>query len=229
MKTLSSNLSHKPIVIAEYETIDTYAGAGDAQYLSIGRATWNNIFGSSDFSAKVFRVTDNNEWSRQSEELPLWRVLDLAILILSVITDHDCYLHPHNVSTITNQDEAELKAFIKKKGAILDSRVKELHLLTSYFCNGRKKNPDRLQEIINQLEQMQDIEGQLQELEDELNSYPKKGLSNSDVTKIRKAKRLINEIRKENNYYDEKSEWDTLFPNGLEDDDFDVNDFFDRD
>ena len=223
MKKLSSNLSHKPVVVAEYEALDTYAGAGDAQYLSIGRATWNSLFSSNDFSAKVFRLTENNSWSRQSEELPLWRVLDLAILTVSVIAERDCYLNPQNASSITDKDLAELKAFIKRKGAILESRVKELHHLTS-CCRSEKKDCDRLQEIINQLQQMHNLEGQLQDLEDELNTYPQKATSDSVATRIRKAKRLIREIRQENNYYDEESEWDTLFPNGREDDDFDVDD-----
>ena len=34
-----------------------------------------------DISAKVWRYTGEEKWSRQSEELPLHRVLDLAILI----------------------------------------------------------------------------------------------------------------------------------------------------
>ena len=45
------------------------------------------IFDSADekvYSAKVWRDT-GEKWSRQSEELPLWRVLDLAILLTATI------------------------------------------------------------------------------------------------------------------------------------------------
>lgn len=51
----------------------------DAQGLSLGLAQWNDR-GKVDVSAKVWRHT-GERWSRQSEELPLHRVLDLAILI----------------------------------------------------------------------------------------------------------------------------------------------------
>ena len=51
----------------------------DAQGLSLGLAQWNDR-GRVDISAKVWRHT-GEKWSRQSEELPLHRVLDLAILV----------------------------------------------------------------------------------------------------------------------------------------------------
>lgn len=47
--------------------------------LSLGLAQWNDR-GKVDISAKVWRHT-GDKWSRQSEELPMHRVLDLAILI----------------------------------------------------------------------------------------------------------------------------------------------------
>ena len=47
--------------------------------LSLGLAQWNDR-GKVDISAKVWRHT-GEKWSRQSEELPMHRVLDLAILI----------------------------------------------------------------------------------------------------------------------------------------------------
>ncbi|MBR5035009.1 MAG: PD-(D/E)XK nuclease family protein [Bacteroidales bacterium] len=74
------HLKHKPIVSIDYSEID--ANAGDAKFISLGRATWNP----EDVSAKVWRWSeDGKRWSRQSEELPLWRVLDLAILLISTI------------------------------------------------------------------------------------------------------------------------------------------------
>ena len=81
MSPVPTNLKHKPIlVLSNYEAIDgKYAGNSDAKGLSIGLAQWNDR-GSVDISAKVWRFT-GEKWSRQSEELPLHRVLDLAILI----------------------------------------------------------------------------------------------------------------------------------------------------
>ncbi|NMA85313.1 MAG: hypothetical protein GX962_15790 [Epulopiscium sp.] len=78
---IPTTLKHKPIIVAEdYENIDgREAYESDTKGLSIGLAQWNDR-GKVDISAKVWRHT-GGKWSRQSEELPLHRVLDLALLI----------------------------------------------------------------------------------------------------------------------------------------------------
>lgn len=77
---IPTTLKHKPVIVAEdYSRIDgRTAYETDAQGLSLGLAQWNDR-GRVDISAKVWRYT-GEKWSRQSEELPLHRVLDLAIL-----------------------------------------------------------------------------------------------------------------------------------------------------
>ena len=74
-------LKHKPVVISEnYDRIDgRFSTGSDAKGLSLGLAQWNDR-GRVDISAKVWRHT-GEKWSRQSEEMPLHRVLDLAVLI----------------------------------------------------------------------------------------------------------------------------------------------------
>ena len=74
-------LKHKPVFVVEnYKNTDgRYAYKSDAEGLSLGLAQWNDR-GQVDVSAKVWRYT-GEKWSRQSEELPLHRVLDLAILV----------------------------------------------------------------------------------------------------------------------------------------------------
>lgn len=74
-------LKHKPVIVSEnYASVDgRMAYHTDAQGLSLGLAQWNDR-GKVDISAKVWRYT-GEKWSRQSEELPLHRVLDLSILI----------------------------------------------------------------------------------------------------------------------------------------------------
>lgn len=74
-------LKHKPVfVCSDYERIDgRKAYDSDAKGLTLGLAQWNDR-GKVDISAKVWRYT-GEKWSRQSEELPLHRVIDLAILI----------------------------------------------------------------------------------------------------------------------------------------------------
>ena len=79
--TIPTTLKHKPVVVSEnYEQVDgRYAYHSEAKGLSLGLAQWNDR-GKVEISAKVWRHT-GGKWSRQSEELPLHRVLDLAILI----------------------------------------------------------------------------------------------------------------------------------------------------
>ncbi len=75
------SLKHKPVIVSEnYENIDgRKAYKSDAKGLSLGLAQWNDR-GNVDISAKVWRHT-GGKWSRQSEELPIHRVIDLAILV----------------------------------------------------------------------------------------------------------------------------------------------------
>lgn len=79
---IPTTLKHKPVIVSEnYENVDgRNAYNSDAKGLSLGLAQWNDR-GKVDISAKVWRYT-GEKWSRQSEELPLHRVLDLTILIL---------------------------------------------------------------------------------------------------------------------------------------------------
>jgi len=79
---IPTTLKHKPVITCEnYSNIDgREAYDSDTKGLSLGLAQWNDR-GRIDISAKVWRYT-GEKWSRQSEELPLHRVLDLAILII---------------------------------------------------------------------------------------------------------------------------------------------------
>ena len=92
---IPTTLKHKPVVVSEnYEQVDgRYARNTDAKGLSLGLAQWNDR-GKVDISAKVWRHT-GGKWSRQSEELPMHRVLDLAILICrSSLYFQDAYRFP---------------------------------------------------------------------------------------------------------------------------------------
>mgnify|MGYP006972341224 CR=1 FL=1 len=75
------NLKHKPVFLCpDYDEVDgREAGNSETKGLSLGLAQWNDR-GSVDISAKVWRKS-GERWSRQSEELPIHRVLDLALLI----------------------------------------------------------------------------------------------------------------------------------------------------
>lgn len=92
---IPTTLKHKPVIVSEnYGNIDgRKAYNTDAKGLSLGLAQWNDR-GRLDISAKVWRHT-GEKWSRQSEELPMHRALDLAILICrSSLYFQDAYRFP---------------------------------------------------------------------------------------------------------------------------------------
>ena len=112
-------LSHWPIRTVDYEKIDENSGYGDAKFLDIGQSTWNK----EDISAKVWRRTNKGKWSRQSEELPLSRVLDLAILVASVATGRLSTLNEHCQNK--TQDEF-LQNYLLENTEMLNPKLKEL-------------------------------------------------------------------------------------------------------
>lgn len=75
-----TTLKHKPVIVSEdYDKIDGREEGSDAKGLSVGLAQWNDR-GKVAVSAKIWRYT-GEKWSRQSEEMPLHRVIDLAIFV----------------------------------------------------------------------------------------------------------------------------------------------------
>ena len=114
-------LKHQPIIGVDYSKKD--AMAGDAKFLSIGKSTWD----SEDISAKVWRWSDDGEkWSRQSEELPLWRVLDLAKLLIAVIKGKTSSL---GEEIISDSDKEFLCSFINENMELYAPRMSELKSL----------------------------------------------------------------------------------------------------
>ena len=123
-KTIPTWLSHTPVVAIDYEKKDEESGGGDAKWLSLGRSTWNK----EDFSAKVFRwAEDGQRWSRQSEELTFWRLLDLTTLLLSRFVKEPCDTADQ---IIVNPKEAEaLDDFLKENIKGLEPRINKLRRL----------------------------------------------------------------------------------------------------
>lgn len=124
------HLSHKPhIVVNDYEPHDgMYAppSTTDARALSIGEAQYDR----KHFSAKVFREV-NGRWSRQSEELPLHRVLDLTMLILASIihtpgSGSNSILAEQNVSA---DELTELQDYYKRNSHIYNPKLDEIKRL----------------------------------------------------------------------------------------------------
>jgi hypothetical protein len=117
---LPRNNKHQPIIYAKYADIDKKAGAGDAKFLSLGKATWN----SEDCSAKVWRYSDEaQKWQRGSEELPLWRVLDLAKLVIATICGKDSGMDEEPVN---KQEIQILKDYINDNMSLYIPRIQKL-------------------------------------------------------------------------------------------------------
>jgi hypothetical protein len=78
---LPDRLKHKPVALLPYEAHDgPYVGDTDCRYLSVGWAQYDPR----TLSAKALRYT-NGRWSRQSEELPLHRAIDLTSMIVHTL------------------------------------------------------------------------------------------------------------------------------------------------
>jgi hypothetical protein len=127
---IPKHLSHKPIVAVDYNDEDSKAGAGDALFLSIGQATWNDVNSNGKelyYSAKVFRKTDpSGRWSPQSEELPFWRVIDLATLLIAVINNKESEF-PHE--TVDQGKYKELRQYIDNNNGLYQERINRLRKL----------------------------------------------------------------------------------------------------
>lgn len=123
------HLKHKPIIAVDnYSKIDgMYANKSVAKALSVGRSQWDE----KQISAKVWRHTtgdDNGKWSRQSEELPLHRVLDLAILIISLYNESESKTFLNEI--ILNESELEyIKTFLNSNKDHMNKRLKKLQEL----------------------------------------------------------------------------------------------------
>ncbi|ADC48814.1 hypothetical protein BpOF4_03740 [Alkalihalophilus pseudofirmus OF4] len=127
------HLAHKPVY-----TIDNYnqkdgknnPDTTDAQALTIGNAQWND----DEISAKVWRHTTGDEstgkWSRQSEELPLHRLIDLNILLANVLADLQGETVVSEDVKLLNLNKRKLvKGFIEGNKDILYPRLNELRRL----------------------------------------------------------------------------------------------------
>lgn len=155
---IPKTLKHKPVVVVEnYEQIDgRKAYDSDAKGLSLGLAQWNDR-GSVEISAKVWRHT-GEKWSRQSEEMPLHRVLDLAILIarakeyFAEAYRHEKLYDPEHtrIDRIGLQGDA-MSVDIATGNEMLDTDIK-------LFANELSRNDEliseRLQTLVTILERM---------------------------------------------------------------------------
>jgi hypothetical protein len=120
------HLKHKPIVsVNDYDKIDAqYRKKTDIKALSIGTAQYD----SGEISLKVWRHT-GTKWSRQSEELPLHRSIDLNILLLgALMTDIDSGYPKTNLREEVDDETQfyKIEDYYKSHEGFLRPRLEEL-------------------------------------------------------------------------------------------------------
>lgn len=120
------HLSHNPIIsVNNYDKIDAqYRLNTDVRALSIGTAQYDE----EEISLKVWRHT-GEKWSRQSEELPLHRNIDLNILLLgALMTDvNSGYPRTNLREEIDNKGKVkEIKDYYDSHKSFLKPRLEEL-------------------------------------------------------------------------------------------------------
>ncbi|WP_345951292.1 DUF6530 family protein [Mucilaginibacter sp. PAMB04274] len=126
------HLTHKPVIATvDARTLDDPEHDGswtDVRSLSIGKAQWDDP---DVFSVKIWRSVDGR-WTRQSEEVPLHRALDLAILVIDALIEERSGTfmghHLHPVIVAPNSLE-ELHEFIRDNRGILTERIIEINSL----------------------------------------------------------------------------------------------------
>lgn len=97
------HLAHKPLCVLPYENFDGLDPTNsDAKYISIGLAQWDNT----EVSIKVLRHS-GDKWSRQSEELPLHRPIDMTILLALALFGQTTLIPPHRLHNQTRPIDLE--------------------------------------------------------------------------------------------------------------------------
>ena len=84
-QALPQHLDHKPVFALPYEALDgPYAGKTDVQFISLGIAQYDP----DEASIKTMRYT-GTKWTRQAEELPLHRPIDMTLFLAKAVFDSE--------------------------------------------------------------------------------------------------------------------------------------------
>jgi hypothetical protein len=120
------HLKHKPLFsVNDYHKNDGhFKSCTDAKALSIGLAQYNP----NEISLKVWRHTDTN-WSRQSEELPIHRNLDLTIVFLSIVLakkSPNTLKSRLDLQEMTSNGYEQVNTYYEKHRSMIDERLQEI-------------------------------------------------------------------------------------------------------
>ena len=145
-----THLQHKPIIaVNDYGKIDAqFADKTDVVALSIGEAQYDdyNNDNNKEISLKIWRHT-GERWSRQSEELPIHRCIDLNILLLSALmSDLEAKYPTSNLPlTVVNTDKLkDISDYYDKKEPFLKPRLMELKNRLTDFLESRNTGKQQI-------------------------------------------------------------------------------------
>ncbi|MFT6814896.1 MAG: hypothetical protein ACJAZ3_000792 [Sphingobacteriales bacterium] len=129
------HLQHQPTIsVNHYDKIDAqYRKNTDIKALSIGIAQYDD----EEISLKVWRHS-GNKWSRQSEELPLHRSIDLNILLLGALMTKTASGYPRTSlrEEVDHEEMVEqIQEYYKSNKDFLEPRLKELLEKLKAFLN----------------------------------------------------------------------------------------------
>ena len=126
-------LKHKPIIsVNDYDKIDgIYANKTDVRALSIGQAQYDK----DEISVKVWRHT-GEKWSRQSEEMPIHRALDISILTIAAFMTDISSKYPLTSlreEIVQENRVQEIIEYFKQNKNTLQPRLEELKKILDKF------------------------------------------------------------------------------------------------
>lgn len=146
---LPQHLSHKPVFALPYQAFDgPYAGKTDVRYISVGIAQYDP----EEVTVKTMRFV-GSKWTRQAEELPLHRPVDMTLFLAKAVFDSQDGIVNIPAGTLDNQtsqiiisqedtrDPGQMHCYnaaIKRVGPGLQNRLNELRdLLNDLKTQGK--------------------------------------------------------------------------------------------
>jgi hypothetical protein len=137
-EALPDNLKHKPMYALPYEKFDgIYAGDTDTKYITVGISQWSPY----EVSVKTMRYDDKHQkWTRQAEEMPLHRAIDVTLFLTKVVFDQqngrvdipaNTFFRQASDISITsearsNGEMASYYAFLSEHSELLKERLRGL-------------------------------------------------------------------------------------------------------
>lgn len=139
-------LKHRPVFLVPYAAYDgPYAGATDCLFLSLGWAQYDPR----SASLKTLRHS-GSKWSRQSEEIPLHRAVDLVIVLARAIRAMRDGSHLHNINLPADTFENQTDTVLIPAGAVSSVAEGEAfgREITSELVRHRLR---KLRDVLNEL------------------------------------------------------------------------------